>query len=537
METPTNTYDEIYDFWFNKDLKYKGFNLWINTNLLEKHEIDRMIYELFADYKETPIVETKKQEIGRIIKYDQIIRHFNRFNPEKFPEELVYSSRSFAQTLSLIYLDSVEKITKTSPDELIFILMPLKHTDIQQEINGKNILEIVKEYVENNGYRTLLEMPEAANLNRFYKDTFEKYYEKCIPHLIKDSIRIRDWSEYREIMDEAAETKMEYDFDSYIFTPFEKTLMFYLKKELKTTSKLVVSLSGGIDSMSLVWALAHLRKKMSLNISAFHLIYNNRVECHEEYEMIRQYCQMLEVPLYVFEIRGINRRFTDRDFFEKATREIRFKCYRSFSTPIFLGHIQEDVIENIWTNFVHGRDLFYLKKMYPISRIEGVMIARPLLETKKEEIIEYGKLKGIPFTKNTTPSWSNRGMMRERFRPLVSEMWGPVDDHLLYMSETLSVYGEYIEETLMEPFHREWVEMEEGWMNRIDERKRRLGIHFWHTMVSKLFLEKIKEDAPSRRAIEVLTEKLINVSVNWFPIKKGWECKVDSLCIRFRKTE
>ena len=77
--------------------------------------------------------------------------------------------------------------------------------------------------------------------------------------------------------------------------------------------------------------------------------------------------------------------------------------YRLLDGNIILGHIREDVIENIWTNFAKGRDIFKLHKMDKISYIEGINICRPFLDIEKKDIYQFAKIFSIPYLKNTTP--------------------------------------------------------------------------------------------------------------------------------------
>mmetsp|Transcript_35706 Transcript_35706/g.30018 ORF Transcript_35706/g.30018 Transcript_35706/m.30018 type:complete len:112 (+) Transcript_35706:368-703(+) len=105
------------------------------------------------------------------------------------------------------------------------------------------------------------------------------------------------------------------------------------------------------------------------------------------------------------------------------TRDIRFNCYKSIYPdddikPIFLGHIREDKIENIWTNFANGRELFNLSKMNKIGLYEkDITICRVFLDVDKSELLSISESEQIPYLKNTTPTWSSRGKYREHFRP------------------------------------------------------------------------------------------------------------------------
>ena len=55
----------------------------------------------------------------------------------------------------------------------------------------------------------------------------------------------------------------------------------------------------------------------------------------------------------------------------------------------------------------------------------------------KKEIIVYARENGIPYLKNTTPTWSSRGRLRNEFLPAMDKQFGDsMRESLLHMSET-----------------------------------------------------------------------------------------------------
>ena len=71
-----------------------------------------------------------------------------------------------------------------------------------------------------------------------------------------------------------------------------------------------------------------------------------------------------------------------------------------------------------------GRSLTDLSVIKEQSEILGVKILRPLLSHPKKEIFELAHKTKIPYFKNTTPSWSNRGQYREIIQPAIIKTFG-----------------------------------------------------------------------------------------------------------------
>jgi len=559
--------NKVLKYWFREDGEYNGFDLWINKDPMNRLIIDKDIFIRFIDdfvfiledIEDQP--ETKKilidekgrytlydiiemtryysmeERIGLIIMLDQMARHFKRYieNSEESIEieipieetrELSYKYAEYLLTID------EEEIKRLKSDYLIFLLMPIKHKDVNYIVEGLYdeglaIHEIIYKYVISKGKSSLLELEDGENLNKFYMDTVEKYYKRIdlLNYMYVDEVE-NNFKEYEGIMDDKIE-KYEINkkgIERLEMNRIENVMYKYIKEN--RIEEVTVSVSGGVDSMVSLYILKKINRKIDFKLGAFHLKYNNREEGKKEGELIERYCRVLGIKYRTFEISGITRRFTNRDFYERLTREIRFKCYKRIGGMIILGHILEDVIENIWNNIAHGSDLFYLKRMREISIIEGVLIGRPLMGIRKDEIIEYAREYYIPYTKNSTPEWSNRGKMRERMRPLMREMWGEdIDNKVMYVSDSLEEYGKYIRDNLLEPFNRGWNIEGRNAVHKIGE-ERELGLHFWNEVISELFIGKLKEEVPSRRAINNIVDKIRGRRKGKYPLKKGWICNI-----------
>jgi len=122
------------------------------------------------------------------------------------------------------------------------------------------------------------------------------------------------------------------------------------------------------------------------------------------------------------------------------------------ATDVLLGHIRDDVVENIWTNLAKGQHLSNLKKMSAREIQMGVTISRPILDVEKSLIYDASQRLAIPYLKNTTPSWSNRGKFRENFHAATHKQFGPsVDAKLVEVAEILEKQNRIVEKLLYDP--------------------------------------------------------------------------------------
>ena len=76
---------------------------------------------------------------------------------------------------------------------------------------------------------------------------------------------------------------------------------------------------------------------------------------------------------------------------------------------IIFGHHKGDVQENVISNVMRGISPLALSGMSETTKANGVVIWRPLLGHEKSEIFDFAHRYGVPYFKDTTPSWSTRG--------------------------------------------------------------------------------------------------------------------------------
>jgi tRNA(Ile)-lysidine synthetase-like protein len=428
---------------------------WIPITEKEKQEADTVIFNTF--YVDYGLVEmeplTIEEYIGKIIYLDQFQRHFQRhfqrtLSSKQITDDEIFKMRQDACKLSTHVLDIIiQKSIMIDTSYIIFILMPYKHLHDYQPIFT---------YIHSRHIPII-----DSQLKCFYIDTYKKAYQN--DNIIRAKITSKNYSH-------------DDDDDAYSANILDPECTWNISNDLMKTSRLdaylstgpdniIVSLSGGVDSMVMLTLLANMPHK---TIEAVHIVYGNRVESTDECRFITAYCRTLGVKLHVYTIEWLRRTTVSREFYEQMTREIRFAVYRCISSPdihissptnkhISLGHIRDDCIENIWTNLAKCQHLDNLKKMETYEIQMGVSLYRPLLNVDKAAILDTAHRLGIPYFKNTTPEWSNRGKFRTTFYQTTHEQFGKeVDSKLLCVAETLTQQHQMLFKLIHEPIYKSW---------------------------------------------------------------------------------
>ncbi len=247
-------------------------------------------------------------------------------------------------------------------------------------------------------------------------------------------------------------------------SPLIKCLDEYCKNHQVYSNGAIVSLSGGVDSMVTLAILIHLRKTHNFPIYTASIDYGLRDESSAESEFLIEYVKTFGIKSYVSYVNGISRKREDsgsRSEFEEESRALRFNTYKkiinennlSSNCGVFVGHHQDDIIENIFTNSMRGGNLLDLPVMKSESKINGINLFRPFLGFPKSVIYDFSHKFSVPYFLDTTPKWSRRGKMRNEIFPLLDSVFG-IDwrNKLKFLGEQSTEWGEYISKYVIDPW-------------------------------------------------------------------------------------
>ena len=375
---------------------------------------DRVITDKFGHLLDTPFEISHDSPIDAVIDYilinDQLPRHVFRNGPNAhviayFLQKALEASRSFSNTRDLAAL---------STPQFCFALLPRRHTNEASEIY--EVIRLTWERLEHPSTNTSRDMDM---LKRFLKAS----YARCppTPPCLTTALDIMT----SDILD--------FNPTSPPQQPSKRHLHYLTGPYTTQTRHIIVSLSGGVDSMLCSWLLRH--KYPNTPMSAVHINYANRDTSDAEAAFVASWCNTLNISCYIRRISEIQRRpcmkHNMRETYETYTKDVRFNAYKHVialhhtqSSYVVLGHNKDDTLENIFTNLAGRAKYENLDGMEVISNSAGIDFWRPLLQTTKQDIIQACKDLNIPFLPNSTPPWSMRGQIRNKIVPCI-DSWNP----------------------------------------------------------------------------------------------------------------
>eukprot|EP00752_Nemacystus_decipiens_P010432 g9296.t2 len=261
-----------------------------------------------------------------------------------------------------------------------------------------------------------------------------------------------------------------------------------------------VSLSGGVDSMALCRALVHLKPRYGFDVVGIHIDYGNRHESGREADFVEGWCARHGVNFFKRAIAEVRRGVTAREEYEKVAREIRFDAYKAAlrgrgdaagagggaRPAVMFGHHEGDVEENVLTNLIKGCSILELAGMLPENTVNGVRVWRPMLPFGKDVVYDFAHKFGVPYFKDTTPSWSTRGKLRRQLVPLMEDVFGSgVLKHLSSVARESDDLRELVHRELFQPVWDKAVFQPLG-VHLDVETYRGHGLLFWKEVLRRL---------------------------------------------------
>ena len=215
-------------------------------------------------------------------------------------------------------------------------------------------------------------------------------------------------------------------------------------------AKVIVSVSGGADSMALLSVLHQLQSTYRLSLTVAHVNHQLRVgEAIRDALFVERYADKLGLPFHKMDVdvKALKRRTGLSP--QHAARQLRHDALQSLSRPlaathIALGHTADDQAETLLMRLLRGGGPAGLAGM-PAKRMPFV---RPLLGVHRDFILEYLRTTGVPWVEDS--SNANRSYLRNRVRldlmPTLREYHPQIIQRLHQVADMLRADNDVLEQ-------------------------------------------------------------------------------------------
>jgi tRNA(Ile)-lysidine synthase len=183
-------------------------------------------------------------------------------------------------------------------------------------------------------------------------------------------------------------------------TPEQKVLAYIkAKKLLGRGEKVLAAVSGGPDSVCLLYILNNLSKTLGITLHIAHLNHQLRgADADADAAYVNTLAKRLKIPVTVAS-RDVNAyRKKHRLTLEEAAREVRYDFLAETAdkvgaAKIAVGHTAGDNAETVLMHVIRGSGTRGLRGILPTSQRttsgHKITIIRPLLELTREETVNY----------------------------------------------------------------------------------------------------------------------------------------------------
>lgn len=198
-------------------------------------------------------------------------------------------------------------------------------------------------------------------------------------------------------------------------------------KMIKNNDRLLVCLSGGKDSWTMLDILLKLQKKAPIN---FEIIALNIDPGFQDYDnnKIADYCKKNNISLEIVKT-NIKEIITEKkrpgssycSFCARLRRGAIYTAAQKLkATKIVLGHHLDDLLETLFLNLFHSGQL---KSMAPIMKTDDKknMLIRPLIYAEESLIATYAKHK-FPIILANCPLSSCNDKERAKMKKLITKL-------------------------------------------------------------------------------------------------------------------
>lgn len=201
----------------------------------------------------------------------------------------------------------------------------------------------------------------------------------------------------------------------------------------------ICAVSGGADSVALLFAFYLLKEKLNIQLEAAHFNHHLRgEESNRDEVFVVNLCDRYDIPLHL----GGGEILPGKKGLEAAARDARYAFFRTLSGKIATAHTADDNAETVLMHLIRGTGL---KGLGGITPIHGQVI-RPMLRVTRQDVetfLEEWCLGHIEDSSNETDAFL-RNRIRHHVMPLLTAENPKIAENLSQMALRLRLDEQFL---------------------------------------------------------------------------------------------
>ncbi len=173
-----------------------------------------------------------------------------------------------------------------------------------------------------------------------------------------------------------------------------------IKNNLPAGSRMLLGVSGGIDSMVMLDACNHAARELNLHLEVAHIDHGIRSDSHLDASLVREACAMRQISFHLHKLTA-PQKGTNIEAWGRKERYSFFKKVRESQKLdwVATAHTANDVAETLLMRLISNKELTSIA-----LKEEQRRLIRPLLTVTRAEIEKYSKTHKIIYREDSTNS-------------------------------------------------------------------------------------------------------------------------------------
>ena len=233
----------------------------------------------------------------------------------------------------------------------------------------------------------------------------------------------------------------------------EEIVIETIKKNnlIRNGDSIVVGVSGGPDSITLLDILIKAQKEIKFEINVAHINHMIREEAKDDEEYVQSYCKTKNIPCYIKRVEVEEFAKEQKMGTEEAGRCVRYKFFdeilqKTNSNKIATAHTKNDNVETVLMNIIRGSGTIGLKG---IEMVRDDKYIRPLINCQRKEIEKYCENNSLNPRIDITNMENiyTRNKVRNLLIPYIKKEFNPnIIDTIDRLSQIAKEENEYFEQ-------------------------------------------------------------------------------------------
>jgi len=236
---------------------------------------------------------------------------------------------------------------------------------------------------------------------------------------------------------------------------FEKQLINNLF--VSNNDKILVAVSGGVDSVSLLYALFILKSRYNFKLYVAHFNHKIRETSDEDEQHVKKLCEKLGISFYTTSAKVEEYAQEKGLSVEHAGRNLRYAFFDKIASSLGIlyvatAHNSNDSAETFLMNLFRGSGLSGLSGIPQTRRLsKKSLLIRPFLTFTKDEIIKFAKRFSLEWREDETNQSNTipRNKIRNVLLPMLQQEFSPsVITQINQAAQHISGANDFITEKL-----------------------------------------------------------------------------------------